>query len=163
MNITPPRGSRHEFVRVHVETAERRPEVVWHRSGRCRTAVLGEHLERDLVAVEGPSRTGVRLEVDEQLDDLVLAHSVVQRDPGLPSKRFMGSERGRYGDRHQRATSNIEPDAYANAERLLGQPLTLPLGPGEPESGREFRSLATRHTFGDSWPRVGRPVLHPPD
>jgi len=49
-------------------------------------------------------------------------------------------------------------DAYANAERLLGQPLTLPLGPGEPESGREFRSLATRHTFGDSWPRVGLDV-----
>lgn len=46
-------------------------------------------------------------------------------------------------------------EAYANAERFLGQPMTLPLGPGEPESGREFRSLATRHTFGDSWPRVG--------
>ena len=75
-------------------TAERRPEVLWHRSGRSRTAVLGEYLERDLVAVEGPSRTGVRLEVDEQLDDLLLAHPVVQCDPDLPSKWFMGSERG---------------------------------------------------------------------
>jgi len=31
----------------------------------------------------------------------------------------------------------------------------LPLGPGEPESGWEFRRLATLHTFGDSWPRRG--------
>ena len=33
-------------------TAKRRPEVLWHRSGRGRTAVLGEHPERDLVAAE---------------------------------------------------------------------------------------------------------------
>ena len=38
------------------------------------------------------------------------------------------------------------------AGELLGRPLDLPLGPGEPESGREFRRLATLHTFGDSWP-----------
>ncbi|MEU4479162.1 carboxymuconolactone decarboxylase family protein [Micromonospora sp. NPDC023966] len=50
-------------------------------------------------------------------------------------------------------------DAYAraleNAERLLGQPLTLPLGPGEPAVGADFRRLATLHTFGDAWPREG--------
>jgi len=45
--------------------------------------------------------------------------------------------------------------AYATAERLLGAPLVLPLGPGEPASGADFRRLATRHTFGDSWPRTG--------
>jgi 4-carboxymuconolactone decarboxylase len=39
------------------------------------------------------------------------------------------------------------------AGELLGKPLELPLGPGEPESGRDFRRLATLHTFGDSWPR----------
>ena len=47
------------------------------------------------------------------------------------------------------------PDAYdaalARAGELLGQPLDLPLGPGEPESGRDFRRLATQHTFGASW------------
>ena len=37
-----------------------------------------------------------------------------------------------------------------------GQPLNLPLGPGEPESGNEFRRLATLHTFGDSWTRTQR-------
>ncbi|GIF67128.1 hypothetical protein Ais01nite_51630 [Asanoa ishikariensis] len=41
------------------------------------------------------------------------------------------------------------------AERLLGQPLNLPLGPGEPATGAEFRRLATEHTFGDSWSRPG--------
>jgi 4-carboxymuconolactone decarboxylase len=50
-------------------------------------------------------------------------------------------------------------DAYAraleNAEGLLGQPLTLPLGPGEPAVGADFRRLATLHTFGDVWPRDG--------
>jgi 4-carboxymuconolactone decarboxylase len=43
--------------------------------------------------------------------------------------------------------------ALANAERLLGQPLELPLAPAEPASGADFRRLATVHTFGDSWTR----------
>jgi 4-carboxymuconolactone decarboxylase len=49
-------------------------------------------------------------------------------------------------------------DAYETAQELagelLGQPLDLPLGPGEPTSANEFRRLATLHTFGDSWPRT---------
>ena len=45
--------------------------------------------------------------------------------------------------------------ALDTAERLLGQPLILPLGSGEPASGAEFRRLATEHTFGDSWNRSG--------
>jgi 4-carboxymuconolactone decarboxylase len=40
------------------------------------------------------------------------------------------------------------------AGELLGRPLELPLGPGEPDSGRDFRRLATLHTFGDSWTRT---------
>jgi 4-carboxymuconolactone decarboxylase len=43
------------------------------------------------------------------------------------------------------------------AGELLGRPLELPLGPGEPESGREFRRLATLHTFGASWSRTQQP------
>jgi 4-carboxymuconolactone decarboxylase len=53
----------------------------------------------------------------------------------------------------------VPEDAYAraleNAERLLGQPLNLPLAPGEPAVGADFRRLATEHTFGDAWPREG--------
>jgi 4-carboxymuconolactone decarboxylase len=45
--------------------------------------------------------------------------------------------------------------AARTAAELLGAPLVLPLGPGEPASGEDFRRLATRHTFGDSWPRPG--------
>ena len=48
--------------------------------------------------------------------------------------------------------------AFDTAERLLGAPLVLPLGPGEPLSGADFRRLATRHTFGDSWIRTGLDV-----
>lgn len=48
--------------------------------------------------------------------------------------------------------------AYDTAERLLGAPLVLPLGPGEPASGADFRRLATQHTFGDSWSRTGLDV-----
>jgi 4-carboxymuconolactone decarboxylase len=40
------------------------------------------------------------------------------------------------------------------AGELLGQPLKLPLGSGEPERGHDFRRLATLHTFGDSWSRT---------
>jgi 4-carboxymuconolactone decarboxylase len=43
--------------------------------------------------------------------------------------------------------------AFELAGELLGKPLELPLGPGEPDSGRDFRRLATLHTFGDSWSR----------
>jgi 4-carboxymuconolactone decarboxylase len=54
-------------------------------------------------------------------------------------------------------TDAIEEDqeAYAAAERLLGVPLVLPLGPGVPEVGNDFKRLATRHAFGDSWRRPG--------
>lgn len=45
--------------------------------------------------------------------------------------------------------------ALDTAQRLLGQPLVLPLGEGEPPAGDDFRRLATIHTFGDSWPRSG--------
>jgi 4-carboxymuconolactone decarboxylase len=48
--------------------------------------------------------------------------------------------------------------AADTAAELLGAPLLLPLGPGEPPSGEDFRRLATRHTFGDSWPRPGLDV-----
>jgi 4-carboxymuconolactone decarboxylase len=41
------------------------------------------------------------------------------------------------------------------ARDLLGHPLELPLGPGEPAVGADFRRLATVHTFGDAWPRAG--------
>ena len=48
--------------------------------------------------------------------------------------------------------------AFDAAERLLGAPLVLPLGPGEPPSSADFRRLATRHTFGESWTRTGLDV-----
>jgi 4-carboxymuconolactone decarboxylase len=55
--------------------------------------------------------------------------------------------------------SEVKPQDYQRAldyaERLLGQPLSLPLGLGEPPVGEEFRRLATVHTFGDSWSRAG--------
>jgi alkylhydroperoxidase/carboxymuconolactone decarboxylase family protein YurZ len=49
----------------------------------------------------------------------------------------------------------LDKAALDTAEQLLGTPLALPLGPGEPKVGENFRRLATRHTFGDSWPRPG--------
>src|SRR3954451_2971112 len=45
--------------------------------------------------------------------------------------------------------------ACEKAAELLGKPLELPLGVGEPQSGDDFRRLATRHAFGDSWSRPG--------
>src|SRR6202790_3048236 len=53
-------------------------------------------------------------------------------------------------------TDTLEDQAaYAAAERLLGAPLVLPVGPGEPEVGKDFTRLATRHAFGDAWTRPG--------
>src|SRR5665213_450575 len=53
------------------------------------------------------------------------------------------------------SNSTEDHDAFAAAERLLGFPLVLPLGPGEPEVSEDFTRLATRHAFGDSWTRPG--------
>jgi 4-carboxymuconolactone decarboxylase len=50
---------------------------------------------------------------------------------------------------------DLDQAAFGKAAELLGTPLELPLGAGEPLSGRDFRALATRHTFGDSWSRPG--------
>jgi alkylhydroperoxidase/carboxymuconolactone decarboxylase family protein YurZ len=50
---------------------------------------------------------------------------------------------------------DLDQAAFDRAAELLGTPLELPLGLGEPRSGSDFRRLATRHTFGDSWPRPG--------
>ena len=44
--------------------------------------------------------------------------------------------------------------ALKTAENLLGTALELPMGPGEPANGEDFRRLATMHTFGDAWPRT---------
>jgi 4-carboxymuconolactone decarboxylase len=44
--------------------------------------------------------------------------------------------------------------AYVVAQRLLGEPLDLPLGPCEAASAEESRGLATRRTFGASWSRT---------
>jgi 4-carboxymuconolactone decarboxylase len=53
------------------------------------------------------------------------------------------------------SASRAYQNALDTAGRLLGQPLVLPLGPGEPASGADFRRLATEHTFGDAWSRGG--------
>jgi alkylhydroperoxidase/carboxymuconolactone decarboxylase family protein YurZ len=45
--------------------------------------------------------------------------------------------------------------ALDTAERLLGRPLVLPLGDGEPLAGEDFRRLATIQAFGGSWSRGG--------
>jgi 4-carboxymuconolactone decarboxylase len=62
--------------------------------------------------------------------------------------------------RRQQLMDDAQADraAFDTAERLLGAPLVLPLGPGEPPSGADFRRLATRHAFGDSWTRTGLDV-----
>src|ERR1700761_5339985 len=45
--------------------------------------------------------------------------------------------------------------ALETAGRLLGKPLILPLGDGEPAVGEDFRRLATVAAFGQSWAREG--------
>jgi len=65
---------------------------------------------------------------------------------------------GRGHDGSAAGPPSASPDyqhALDTARRLLGQPLVLPLGSGEPASGADFRRLATVHTFGDSWSRGG--------
>ena len=61
---------------------------------------LGEDFPRYLIAVECSGGTRVRLDMDEELDDLLFGHSVVQRDPQLSAQWFMRAEdrRDRYGN-----------------------------------------------------------------
>src|SRR4051812_33968845 len=63
-----------------------RPARRSHVAGQCGHVwqllsmrdVFSENLSRDLIAVEGSRRTGVRLEMNEQLDDLVLGNAIVE-------------------------------------------------------------------------------------
>jgi hypothetical protein len=48
-----------------------------------RSRIFGEHRDRDLVALERAGRPGVRQKVDEEIDDLVLGDTAVERDPQL--------------------------------------------------------------------------------
>ena len=48
-----------------------------------------------------------------------------------------------------------DEDAPATAERLLGFPLPLGTGPGEPDVGSDFMRLGVERTFGDCWTRPG--------
>jgi hypothetical protein len=48
-------------------------------------ALFSENLQRDLIAVERSRRAGVRLKMNEQLDDLVLCFAVVKCDTQLAS------------------------------------------------------------------------------
>jgi 4-carboxymuconolactone decarboxylase len=68
---------------------------------------------------------------------------------------FHGSGTAGYGKLLPMTEHDDYRQALDNAQGLLGQPLELPLGPGEPAVGADFRRLATVHTFGDSWPRAG--------
>ena len=46
-------------------------------------------------------------------------------------------------------------EALETARDLLGKPLAISPGPGEPANGADFIRLATLHAFGDSWSRQG--------
>src|SRR3954449_6049412 len=56
---------------------------------------------------------------------------------------------------HSERNDPADLAAFEKAAELLGKPLELPRGIGEPRSGEDFRRLATRHAFGDSWSRPG--------
>ena len=53
---------------------------------------FGEGLDRDLVHLERPGGTGIGLQMDEQVDDLVLADAAVKSDPELPAEGLTRSE-----------------------------------------------------------------------
>lgn len=85
-----------------------------------------------------------------------IAAPLIDQGPNWPGRRTryatVAVPKSSIDISEQIVTHAIEDqNAYAAAERLLGVPLVLPLGPGEPEVGNDFKRLATRHAFGDSW------------
>jgi hypothetical protein len=70
--------------------------------------LLGEHLLGDAIAVERTGCSGVGLDVDECLDDLVGRDSVVERDADLSAKWFECPEGGRDRDGDQRSGRGVE-------------------------------------------------------
>ena len=59
---------------------------------------LGEGLNRDLVHLERPGSTGIGLQVDEKVDNLVLADAAVKSDPELAAEGLTRSECRHDGD-----------------------------------------------------------------
>jgi hypothetical protein len=55
-------------------------------------ASFGEGLDRDPVHLESPGGACIGLQVDEQVDDLVLADAAVKGDPELPAEGLTRAE-----------------------------------------------------------------------
>src|SRR3954464_12585746 len=56
---------------------------------------LGENLLSQLIAREGPRRTGIRFDLDESLDDLLFRDTVVQCDAQLAAQGLLNAENSR--------------------------------------------------------------------
>ena len=67
-----------------------------------------EDLQRDLVAVERSGGAGVRLQVNEQVNDLILGDPVVEGDSQLAAQRLACAKRRGDGHRDERPASQVE-------------------------------------------------------
>jgi alkylhydroperoxidase/carboxymuconolactone decarboxylase family protein YurZ len=95
--------------------------------------------------------------VGGQLSHVLSKRPVLRSRPASLEEYKRRLARLRAAPTARRIIMSVRYDAALElAGELLGRPLELPLGPGEPESGHEFRRLATLHTFGDSWSRTGQ-------
>ena len=86
-------------------TSER--HLLQPRSGSL-VSRLGEHLHGDLIAVERSGCTGIGLDMNEEFDDLLLRHAIVQGDPQLSTERFVRAEDGGDRDGNERTAARIQ-------------------------------------------------------
>src|SRR6185295_13639622 len=87
------------------------------RPAHQRLLEFGEDFTRHCVAVECPSNARVDGHLNERLDDLLLGHTVVQRDAQLTSERLKDTEARRDGDRDEGASSKVE--VFAARPRIV--------------------------------------------
>ena len=84
------------------------PAPAWGPGRLLGARSFREDLQRDLVTVERSGGASVRLQVNEQVNNLILGDPVVEGDPQLAAQRLACAERRGDGHRDERPASHVE-------------------------------------------------------
>src|SRR5258708_15819588 len=90
---------------------------------------LGEHVSCNLVAVERSRGTGVGLNVDEKLDDLLFGDAIVECNSQLSAQRFMRAQYRCDRHRDQCAAAGVQARSRPGISKRMPRGSSFEVGP----------------------------------
>ena len=104
---------------------------------------LGEHVSCNLVAVERSRSTGVGLNVDEKLDDLLFGDAIVECNSQLSAQRFMRAQYRRDRHRDQCATAGVQARSRPGISKRMPRSKPFEVVPNRGLSGPSGNTSGT--------------------